>query len=513
MAIPSEVVASYNDVRTCRDKRSLCHAPRYSMYFGRDGLVSACCYSRRNALGRYPDQSIAEIWFGNKRKELRGQMRRNILPAGCEICADQLRAGNFKGLLAAQFDSLASKDTFATQLKSLVQRPADYPSRMEFELSNKCNLECSMCNGFFSSSIRSNREGLPAMPQVYDAQFVAQLRPFVPHMTDAKFLGGEPFLVDLYYEIWELFIENNPTCNISITTNATVYTEKVKRVLEKLNCQIVVSLDSLTKDTYESIRKNAVFSRTLSNLEAFTSINRGKGKRLTLAICPMVSNWQELPEILSFANSRGMRVFFNTVISPKSLSLKYLTSKKQGEIIAFLRRSPKPTTDLQEVHNYAALEDFCQQLQLWRDEMPDSIPVLIAEQCKLYQDRFSEDASGRFRSLISVLSVETADENDCAEAAAPYDQIDPIQNLRDYVGVLWRLGTLLTADGLLPGSKYQDRDLKEYLMLLEGQLPETTLQKMYAQITRFPMEMLQAAGTNSPQQLVERAKAHFSNAG
>src|ERR1700733_1516575 len=196
MAIPSEVVAGYNDVRTCRDKRSLCHAPGYSIYFGRDGLVSACCYSRRNALWRYPDQSIAEIWFGDKRKELRGQMRRNILPAGCEICADQLRACNFKGLLAAQFDSLASKATFATQLKSLVQRPADYPSRMEFELSNKCNLECSMCNGFFSSSIRSNREGLPALPQVYDAQFVNQLRPFVPHLTDAKFLGGEPFLVD-----------------------------------------------------------------------------------------------------------------------------------------------------------------------------------------------------------------------------------------------------------------------------------------------------------------------------
>lgn len=509
MAIQSEVVTAYNDVRACRDKRSLCHAPGYSLYFGRDGLVSACCYSRPNALGRYPDQSIAQIWFGDKRKELRGQMRRNILPKGCEICADQLRAGNFKGLLAGQFDSLAAMDTFATQLMSLLRTPAAYPSRMEFELSNKCNLECSMCNGFFSSSIRSNRERLPALPQVYDAQFVEQLRPFVPHLTDAKFLGGEPFLVDLYYEIWELFIENNPTCNISITTNATVYTEKVKRVLEKLNCQIVVSLDSLTKDTYESIRKNAVFSRTLTNLEAFTAINRGKGKRLTLAICPMVSNWHELPEILSYANSRGMRVFFNTVISPKSQSLKYLTSRKQGEIIAFLRQSPKPSSDPQEAHNYAALDGVCQQLQLWRDEMPDSIPVLIAEQCKLYQDRFSEEASGRFRSLISVLSVETASEDDCAAAATPYDQINPIQNLRDYVAVLWRLGALLTADGLLPGSKYQDRDLKEYLTLLEGQFPELTLQTVYAQIKRFPLEVLQAAGTSSPQQLVERVKVHF----
>jgi len=152
--------------------------------------------------------------------------------------------------------------------------PEVYPIRLEFELSNKCNLECAMCSGVFSSSIRANREGKPPLPQMYDSNFVEQLKPFIPHLKQAKFLGGEPFLIDIYYDIWELFIKSNPSCEIIITTNGTVFTNKVQRVLENLNCQIIVSLDSVTKDTYEGIRVNAVMERTLDHLDKFMSLNR-----------------------------------------------------------------------------------------------------------------------------------------------------------------------------------------------------------------------------------------------
>jgi MoaA/NifB/PqqE/SkfB family radical SAM enzyme len=79
----------------------------------------------------------------------------------------------------------------------------NYPRVMEFELSNECNLECVMCNGYFSSSIRKNREKLPASVSPYNDQFVDELDQFIPHLTDAKFLGGEPFMIDIYLKIWE----------------------------------------------------------------------------------------------------------------------------------------------------------------------------------------------------------------------------------------------------------------------------------------------------------------------
>jgi molybdenum cofactor biosynthesis enzyme MoaA len=368
--LPAAMVAEYNQARTCADKRSLCHAPGSSMFFGRNGFVMACCYSRANPVGRWPEQTVAEIWNGAKIKAMRDQMSRNILPMGCETCADQLRAKNYRGFLAANFDWLipAPKDGALDKLAALFGRkPAEvYPIRMEFELSNKCNLECDMCSGVFSSSIRANREHRPALAQVYDSTFVEQLKPFIPHLKQAKFLGGEPFLVDMYYEIWELFTELNPECELIITTNGTVFTPKVQRMIEKLNFNVVMSLDSVTKVTYESIRINATLEKTLANLDQFAAILQGRGKPMTLAICPMVLNWREIPGMVEFANGRRMGVYFNTVIFPEAASLKFLRAEELAEIGAHLRAGVLESTDAREMRNYNALADLAQQVDAWR---------------------------------------------------------------------------------------------------------------------------------------------------
>ena len=136
---------------------------------------------------------------------MRDAVRRNELPGGCDLCAAELYARNFKNLLARQFDENVRPPAPAgllSRVSSLwkTKQETQYPLRMDFELSNKCNLECAMCSGYFSSTIRANREQLPPLPMVYDQAFVEQLLPFLPHLTNAKFLGGEPFLVDIYYE-------------------------------------------------------------------------------------------------------------------------------------------------------------------------------------------------------------------------------------------------------------------------------------------------------------------------
>jgi MoaA/NifB/PqqE/SkfB family radical SAM enzyme len=388
--MPTATLAAWNQARSTLNHASICHAPSTSLYFGRDGLVTACCYTRANPLGSYPTQSIEQIWFGSRRPHMCDQLAHNALPLGCEICAEQLLAHNFKGLLAANFDALAAKSftespaptpkpSFLAKLFAKPVPPAkaaqvhDYPAQLEFELSNKCNLECDMCNGFFSSSIRANRENLPPLPMLYDAAFVEQLKPFIPHLKRAKFLGGEPFLIDIYYDIWELFIQLNPTCELSITTNAAVLTAKALRIIEKLNCQIVVSFDSISKATYESIRVNATFERTLENLEKIVEINQRKGKPLALAVCPMVSNWREIPEIVAFANQRGMTVGYNTVLFPVNSSLKHLPEPQQTRIVNFYRQALRTPANAIEATNYLALEDLARQIEAWSHE-PATIP-------------------------------------------------------------------------------------------------------------------------------------------
>ena len=512
MTIPKDAIENYNAARSCSDKRSLCHAPSYSMYFGRDGYVSACCYSRANSLGRYPDQSISEIWFGTKTGELRSLMRRNELPSGCETCAEEMIARNFKGLLAGQFDSLAlsPRDTYIAQMKVLFQtgNAARYPSRLEFELSNKCNLECAMCSGSFSSSIRSNREGLPALPMVYDRRFVDQLREFVPHLKEVKFLGGEPFLVDMYYEIWEMLIESNPSCNVFITTNGTVFTERVKRVIERLNCSIILSLDSVNEKTYESIRRNASFARTMSNLAEFSEINRKKGKGLSLAVCPMRPNWRELPAIVDFANAKGMTLFFNTVMFPLDMSLKSLRVQEKQELIEFLRGAMKPPANATQATNQQAVEDLCRQVEHWMVENAGSPAYGLQEQCQKYSEECSAEQRPVLCALFSVLDTEGMTQQEVVTALSVHDGPDPRLNMRHLYTAIWTAGRMLVENGRLTGT-YNENSLRELLDLMESNLQEQMLPAIYTGSKRYVREILRVAGTASPRWFVDQMKGRF----
>lgn len=369
--MPDHIVAGYNAGRTCADKRSLCHAPATSMYFGNDGFVSACCYSRFNTFGRIPDDTIADIWFGRAIADMRAQLQSNVLPFGCEKCADQLAAGNHKGLLAGNFDPFAAAPVtpgLMQKLTAVWRKPQPvYPVSMEFELSNKCNLECDMCTGAFSSLIREKRENKPPLPDMYGADFVKQLEAFVPHLREAKFLGGEPFLIDIYYEIWDLLIAKNPACNINITTNGTAFSTKIERVLEKLNCQIIISLDSLDKGRYERIRRNATLERTLANVERFLAFTVKRGRPLALAACPMTTNWQDVPALLDFANARGATLFFNTVHYPESLSLRYAPASDQQRMVEELTDAVDRTTPATAIqaNNVNAVNDLKRQVEAW----------------------------------------------------------------------------------------------------------------------------------------------------
>src|SRR5690606_6216470 len=105
----------------------------------------------------------------------------------CSVCKTNVENGNHVSVLSKLYDY-----NYEVQ---------EYPAVMEFELSNKCNLECVMCKGELSSTIRKQRDKLPPLNTPYDSTFVEQLKEFIPHLKEAKFLGGEPFLIDIYYEI------------------------------------------------------------------------------------------------------------------------------------------------------------------------------------------------------------------------------------------------------------------------------------------------------------------------
>ena len=285
--------------------RSVCYAPFTSMYLDPHGDVLACCQNTEHLLGNVAEDSLTDIWRGPRANELRAVLVDYDLGLGCRFCKWQIDDGNYPAAYTQSFEGIDVDSA----------RP-DWPRRLEFAVSNTCNLECVMCNGEWSSMIRSRREGRAPLPKVYGDRFFEELRPFLHHLREARFLGGEPFLAAETLRIMDLMVDEGVEVPCHLTTNGTQWNPRVERILERLPVSIAVSLDGVTAATVESIRVGASHAELLENLARYRAYTTERGTTLDLTFCFMKQNWHEFGDYLRFADGWGCRVFVNTVIHP-----------------------------------------------------------------------------------------------------------------------------------------------------------------------------------------------------
>ncbi len=366
MKLSEEIKAYYNEHRPLGAMPKSCYAPFKNLYFGSDGRVTACCFNRSYELGSFPKNTIREIWNGEKIKTLKEKLSEADFSLGCSGCYQQIVAKNIDGTKAKQYDENPLNSN-------------NYPSVMEFELSNLCNLECIMCNGDYSSLIREKREKRPPLINPYTDEFVKQLEEFIPHLHMVKFYGGEPFLVDIYYKIWEKIIEIKPSIIISIQTNATILNQKVKRLLEKGNFHIGISIDSLKKEKYESIRINAKFERVIENILWFKEYTQKRNTFFGISACAMTNNWEELPAFVRFSNALNAQVYFHNLIYPSRLSLMNEDENQLKEVIDVLTTFSFEAKTPIEIKNLNHFNDYILQLKSYFKEIEYRVLIYTAE--------------------------------------------------------------------------------------------------------------------------------------
>jgi len=345
--------AEYNKFRPLGAQKHLCYVPFSSLTFSFRGQVFACSYNRRVLLGSYPEQTITEIWEGAEANKLRDHMRNNDLHNGCEHCLyffDKKKFTNLKPLVFDKYAKLPAKL---------------YPQVMEFELSNTCNLECQMCIGEVSSSIRKNRDKLPALPMAYDEQFVEQLRHFIPNLKEAKFYGGEPFLIWIYFEIWDAIMELNPAVELFVITNGTQWNERIKNILYKGNFDIAISIDALNKEKLERIRKNVVLENLLENIDHFNAYCLSKGRPLSLSFTVQKDNWDEMPAMIDFCNQKQAFIYVSYLETPEEFSIAELDKTELESIYNQLKDYRFAEGTEYEKHNSSCYQDFLKYLQTY----------------------------------------------------------------------------------------------------------------------------------------------------
>jgi MoaA/NifB/PqqE/SkfB family radical SAM enzyme len=301
------------------------------MYLDQFGKVRACCQNGGFYLGDVTIQSLREVWESASAEAMRSALERDDFSAGCDFCEWQTREGNTDVVFARGFDALQPAE----------RRPA-YPSQMEFALTNTCNLRCVMCNGNWSSAIRSQREGRPRLDVVYGDAFFAELAEFLPHLDEARFLGGEPFLGAEPLRVMEMLAELPRRARVTITTNGTIFTPRVERILERLDPDVVVSIDGASPATFDRIRVGAHLDDVLENLDRFRSV-LGSHK-VSIVHCLMADNWHEFPDLLRLAEARDLVAGVNVVRFPPERSLYHLPADDLGRVVDRLRATEPALT-------------------------------------------------------------------------------------------------------------------------------------------------------------------------
>jgi MoaA/NifB/PqqE/SkfB family radical SAM enzyme len=356
VSLSKSIIKDYNKSRKPLFIKNVCNAPFVSMFIGIGGNIGVCCYNRELVLGSIYETRLSEAWFGDKLKSFRNKIKKCDFSSGCYLCKMQIEQSVHQTLLARNYDEFNN-----TSKK--------YPQIIEFELSNKCNLECIMCSEVYSSKIEQNiKKGKISDNKLDEDAFLKQLKQFIPHFKKAKFSGGEPFLISIYYKIWELLIELNPKCKIVIQTNGTILNEKIKKLLKEGNFNLSISVDSLQKDNFELIRRNGCFEEYYNNLFWFIDFCKQKDRFIGVSTCFMRQNWKEIPKIVTFCNLKQIPITFNKVLHPPKCAIWGSPSQYIVEIENYLSKIILPKNNKIEYDNAVAYSENLFQLEQWKNE-------------------------------------------------------------------------------------------------------------------------------------------------
>ncbi|QXC62926.1 hypothetical protein KSP35_09150 [Aquihabitans sp. G128] len=364
-----------------------CFAPGSALYLRPDGLVMTCC-GGWHLLGRVSGpgrRSLREIWDGPERAELQAALAAGSYELGCFACKVEMDHAPGGGSLAREFDRYGPEER-------------RFPAMIDFALSDRCNLQCVQCSGTFSSSIRRHREGRPPLPAAYDERFFDELDEFLPHLERAQFKGGEPFLMRESRTVWDRMLARGLAPEISITTNGTIWNDKVERYTEDLGFDVIVSVDAVDPASLEAIRVGVDAERLWANIARFRRATARTGHSLVLSFCLMSINWQQLAPFLQACDRVGADPDVIWVGGPGNFSLLTVPRADLLDVLAGMERTDRALGPLSPAAR-AIWDDALGRVRGQVEGSASTVPVVLGSS-RSAQARFDE----RIASAIDDLA-------------------------------------------------------------------------------------------------------------
>ena len=167
------------------------------------------------------------------------------------------------------------------------------PKIFQVEVTNNCNLACIMCP-YTEQTRKKGSMGLEVFKTIVDNGWLA----------DSDFVRlhgmGEPLMNKKVFDLVEY--ASNKDINTEISTNICLLNKvKAQKVIDSKLTQIILSLDGMTKDTYEHIRAKADFEKSVKNLNDFLDLKK-KSKSNIYTVVQIIFMKETADEVLDFVN-------------------------------------------------------------------------------------------------------------------------------------------------------------------------------------------------------------------
>ncbi len=162
------------------------------------------------------------------------------------------------------------------------ENPGEFPLSLNIEITTKCNLACTFCYHRELTAEQKIHMKFDLFKKIIDEAKIYKLP-----SVNLNGLGEpitHPKLVDMIRYCKDSNIED-----IMFHTNGTVMTEKfAKKIIEAGLTQIIFSLDTTDKKTYEEMRIGANFEEVNENVEKFIKVRNQMGSKLPIVKTVMV---------------------------------------------------------------------------------------------------------------------------------------------------------------------------------------------------------------------------------
>ena len=270
------------------DSDNFCMLPWMHLHAFPDGRAYPCCFAfDKLHVGNVNEQSMEEVFNGDKMKKLRLNMLSNTKSRECVKCYDQEESGFFSL-------RLSSNKHFGHNIGMIENTKPDGTADFmikywDIRFSNLCNMACRSCGTWFSSNWYEDHKKLTGQPPNHAKIMKAgrnsndiwdQLLKQFDHVEQFYFAGGEPIIMEEHLRILKE-LDRRKMYHVRLIYNTNFSKSKFKGtdIFELWNkfdsVSIGASLDA-EGPRAELMRKGTVWEETVAN------------RKRMIEVCPQV---------------------------------------------------------------------------------------------------------------------------------------------------------------------------------------------------------------------------------